>query len=528
MKQGIDLQSLAVLRPELRQQLARLEVLEKRERARRYERWLLPAAESKESDGWLITYLDLVTLLLVLLVTMLSFVGPGQLPPLTASDDDNARNASPLGTLLVSQPTPPFPGPVTLLGLARSWLDAAPDEPAYEFDTVAFVAPSVAFLREAAGDAVPAPAITNTTPAAVDTSAATSQPLHPASPPPAHPEEETAVFAPTVHPASTSAAAPEVASVVLAEAESAGSDVAGIAPSDASSPNTSLTKHTPSHDGTVAQRAPAPLDVAESSRAVSQAAGTEAAPLVASAPSTTPQDVGDPPVLEASIEAPGSAMSRATPSYAEIDLPALPTPDDARPLPTLEELGLADLGDDIDVIISQQTVNFRISNEILFESAQADLTEAGLEVLARLAQALQHNPHRLTIEGHTDNRPIFTNRFPSNWELSTTRATSVLRYLQRHGIAPERLRAVGYADTRPIATNETSAGRAANRRVEVIMEIDPEGIGSAPSPAPAGPGPAADGLHLDRIQDSSAHSESAPEPEDVVPSANTNAAPVGG
>src|SRR5690606_7416918 len=167
------------------------------------------------------------------------------------------------------------------------------------------------------------------------------------------------------------------------------------------------------------------------------------------------------------MTAPPATQPAAAEPAAPVHIPA------PAPLPTLADLGLTDLGDDIDVIINQETVSFRISNEILFESAQADLTEDGLEVLARLADVVQRNSHRLTVEGHTDNRPIFTNRFPSNWELSTTRATSVLRQLQRHGVAPERLRAIGYADTRPIESNETPEGRAANRRVELIMDIDP-------------------------------------------------------
>ena len=76
------------------------------------------------------------------------------------------------------------------------------------------------------------------------------------------------------------------------------------------------------------------------------------------------------------------------------------------------------------------------------------------------------------MEGHTDNTPI-SGRYPSNWELSTARATTVLRELiEGHGISPARLQAAGYADERPVASNDTPEGRAANRRVELVVLAD--------------------------------------------------------
>jgi chemotaxis protein MotB len=78
----------------------------------------------------------------------------------------------------------------------------------------------------------------------------------------------------------------------------------------------------------------------------------------------------------------------------------------------------------------------------------------------------------LSVEGHTDNVPI-SGRFPSNWELSTARATTVLRELiEHHGIPADRLQAAGYADERPVASNDTPDGRAANRRVELVVLAD--------------------------------------------------------
>ena len=74
------------------------------------------------------------------------------------------------------------------------------------------------------------------------------------------------------------------------------------------------------------------------------------------------------------------------------------------------------------------------------------------------------------MEGNTDNVPIASSQFPSNWELSTARATTIVRYLIAHGVAAPRLGAAGYADLHPVATNRTAAGRALNRRVDIVLQ----------------------------------------------------------
>ena len=153
--------------------------------------------------------------------------------------------------------------------------------------------------------------------------------------------------------------------------------------------------------------------------------------------------------------------------------------------PSKESLGLGDLAKSVDVIINEQSVSFRISNELLFPSGQATLSPSGLDVIKRLAGILNKNAYQVSVEGHSDPVPIQTRQFASNWELSSSRATSVLRELVHDGIAPERLRAVGYAETRPIETNDTPAGRAANRRVELIMDIAPKQAAAKAAQAPA-------------------------------------------
>ncbi|WP_163559519.1 OmpA family protein [Halomonas sp. NO4] len=128
--------------------------------------------------------------------------------------------------------------------------------------------------------------------------------------------------------------------------------------------------------------------------------------------------------------------------------------------------------DGVSVAEGQQGITLRIDDNLLFASGQADLTAQGREVLTSLHDALATFEGDISVEGHTDDVPITTPRFPSNWELSTVRAIAVLRFLTELGVEAERLRAVGYADTRPMASNDTPQGRAANRRVELLLRQD--------------------------------------------------------
>jgi chemotaxis protein MotB len=114
-----------------------------------------------------------------------------------------------------------------------------------------------------------------------------------------------------------------------------------------------------------------------------------------------------------------------------------------------------------------------VTDKILFSEGSAALQGAGLSLLDFMADELSRITNQVSIEGHTDSRPISTSRYPSNWELSTDRATSVLRFmLGRHGLTGDRLSAAGYADTHPIADNGTIEGAARNRRVEIVVLSD--------------------------------------------------------
>lgn len=111
-----------------------------------------------------------------------------------------------------------------------------------------------------------------------------------------------------------------------------------------------------------------------------------------------------------------------------------------------------------------------VSDDVLFAPGAADLRMDGSTALDALAVALVSLPNRVSIEGHTDDVPISSGRFPSNWELSTARASVVLRYLvDRHQMDPARLVAGGYAEQRPLGTNSTADGRARNRRVDIAV-----------------------------------------------------------
>lgn len=127
----------------------------------------------------------------------------------------------------------------------------------------------------------------------------------------------------------------------------------------------------------------------------------------------------------------------------------------------------------VSVAEGDRGITLRIDNNLLFASAQANLTSRGRTVLKGLVETLQTFEGRISVEGHTDNVPISTSRFPSNWELSTGRAISVLRYLAEAGLPEAHLRAIGYADTQPLESNETREGRATNRRVELLLTSKP-------------------------------------------------------
>jgi chemotaxis protein MotB len=129
-----------------------------------------------------------------------------------------------------------------------------------------------------------------------------------------------------------------------------------------------------------------------------------------------------------------------------------------------------------DITIKQvrDRLTINMVEKVLFNSGQAQVKPAGLNVLTQVSDVLKSvTDKQIRIEGHTDNVPIgvkIRDKFPTNWELSTARATNVVRFfIDRGGVSRESLEAVGFADTRPVASNDTEAGRTENRRIEIVL-----------------------------------------------------------
>lgn len=130
----------------------------------------------------------------------------------------------------------------------------------------------------------------------------------------------------------------------------------------------------------------------------------------------------------------------------------------------------ANLESEIKLAEEERGLIIRLTGQVIFDLGKADLKPNGQQVLKEISKILESIPNNIFIEGHTDNLPIVTNAYPSNWELSTLRATTVLRFITEHAkIEGKRLAASGYADTRPLAPNDTPANRALNRRVDIVI-----------------------------------------------------------
>jgi chemotaxis protein MotB len=129
-------------------------------------------------------------------------------------------------------------------------------------------------------------------------------------------------------------------------------------------------------------------------------------------------------------------------------------------------------GNDVQTVITRQGLVVHVlTDKLLFDSGSDTLQPAGLPLLGEISHLLNvDHKHPITVEGNTDNQPIQSSQFPSNWELSTDRATTVVRYLIAHGVQDQRLSAAGYADLHPLASNATATGRARNRRVDIVLD----------------------------------------------------------
>ncbi|NUN69082.1 MAG: OmpA family protein [Bacteroidetes bacterium] len=137
-----------------------------------------------------------------------------------------------------------------------------------------------------------------------------------------------------------------------------------------------------------------------------------------------------------------------------------------------EALELNGRSDAITVSMDERGVTIHIQEELLFPSGGAELKNSSLVTLDSLAHVFKRLPNDIRIEGHTDNIPINTPRFPSNWHLSVTRAMNTGYYLiGNHRMDPDKIAVVGYGDQRPLGPNDTERGRGVNRRVDIVIQM---------------------------------------------------------
>ncbi|HWV15705.1 MAG TPA: flagellar motor protein MotD [Cellvibrio sp.] len=123
----------------------------------------------------------------------------------------------------------------------------------------------------------------------------------------------------------------------------------------------------------------------------------------------------------------------------------------------------------IKVTSNEFWLQIELNDSILFSSGSAEPSAQAQVIFTEVAEILKNYTNSVQIEGFTDNIPISNSRYPTNWELSSARATAIVRWLAGKGVEPERLAAVGYGEFQPVASNETAAGRSQNRRVAVMI-----------------------------------------------------------
>lgn len=118
---------------------------------------------------------------------------------------------------------------------------------------------------------------------------------------------------------------------------------------------------------------------------------------------------------------------------------------------------------------NERRVRLVLTEAVLFDSGRADLKDRAKEVLRPIAEELKKLPNEVLVEGHTDNVPIHTGRYSTNWELSMARAYSVIEFLEETGMNTKKLAGIGYGENRAVADNTTNEGRAKNRRIEISL-----------------------------------------------------------
>lgn len=209
-----------------------------------------------------------------------------------------------------------------------------------------------------------------------------------------------------------------------------------------------------------------------------------------------PED-GNPPLGDPHLE-----LAGGTPTDTTVTNPAPVPPVDSEvtdpaQLEDLKEklqgaIDAVGLSQQVSVALDDRGVSVYVTDGVLFDSGQARLKDEGRQLLDTLLPVFASVGNKLIVEGHTDDVPIRSTAFPSNWELSTGRATAVLHGLvDGQGIEASRVSVAGYADTRPRVPNDSPEHRAVNRRVEVVVAVPPAPPVPVAAPAEAAP-PATD------------------------------------
>jgi chemotaxis protein MotB len=135
---------------------------------------------------------------------------------------------------------------------------------------------------------------------------------------------------------------------------------------------------------------------------------------------------------------------------------------------------------------TEESVQITFRDVALFDTGEATLKADAEKTLSGIIPFFKEIPNRITIEGHTDNRPIHTDQFPSNWELSSARALTVLHYLEDHGIQSNRMSATAFGEYQPVAPNDSEENRGKNRRVNIVvhrMPLDSSSSSSSANPS---------------------------------------------
>ena len=128
-----------------------------------------------------------------------------------------------------------------------------------------------------------------------------------------------------------------------------------------------------------------------------------------------------------------------------------------------------ELQSQVKVSMDARGVTLGIASDLAFSSGTATLSGPIKSFLVKLVGTMEKAPYAIAVEGHTDNDPIRSSQFPSNWELSAARASAVIRYLTSQGIAADKFRAIGFGDTVPMVANDTKINKAKNRRVDITF-----------------------------------------------------------